>query len=202
MPSWPVAAPTVLGSNCTFNVALWPGFNVSGNVAPTIVKPEPDNVAEVMETGRLPDEVTVIDCVIGAFTAVVPNAIPVELIVSADPLGVSCKANVVELPAAEAVSVAASAVPTVEILALKCAAVAPAGTVTVAGRLTAPTLLAKLTTRPPAAAATLSVTVQGSVPEPAIVVRLQDSAVIAGDPVPLTAMSMGAAMLLLISAEI
>ena len=52
---------------------------------------------------------------------------------------------------------------------------APAGTVTVAGTATAALLLDKLTTKPPVAAAALSVTVQASVPEPVMDALLQES---------------------------
>ena len=32
--NWPNAAPVAVGSNCTFSVTDWPGFKVTGNVAP------------------------------------------------------------------------------------------------------------------------------------------------------------------------
>ena len=35
--SWPDAAPVTTGSNCTLSVTDWPGFKVTGNVAPDIV---------------------------------------------------------------------------------------------------------------------------------------------------------------------
>jgi hypothetical protein len=65
------------------------------------------------------------------------------------------------------------------------ALVALAGTVTVAGNVTAALLLATLTLNPPLGAAAFSVTVQASVPAPVIDVLLQESAVSTGVPVPL-----------------
>jgi hypothetical protein len=65
------------------------------------------------------------------------------------------------------------------------ALVALAGTVTVAGNVTAALLLARLTLNPPLAAAAFSVTVQASVPDPVMDVLLQESAVSTGVPVPL-----------------
>jgi hypothetical protein len=68
------------------------------------------------------------------------------------------------------------------------ALVAPAGTVTVLGTVTAELLLVRFTISPPLGAAVLSVTVQASVPDPVTVPLLQDSAfnaVGAAVPVPL-----------------
>ncbi len=75
-------------------------------------------------------------------------------------------------------------------MAAKLALVAPAGTVTVAGTATALLLLAKLTAKPPLAAAAFSVTVQLSVPAPVNDALVQDRpvkavCVLAVIPVPL-----------------
>ncbi len=75
-----------------------------------------------------------------------------------------------------AVSVAVWAEVTAETLAVKAALVTLAGTVTEAGRVTAGSLLDKLTLRPPLGAAALSVTVQASVPDPVMDNWLQVSA--------------------------
>jgi hypothetical protein len=65
------------------------------------------------------------------------------------------------------------------------ALVAPAGTVTVLGTVTAELLLDRFTLRPPLGAEALSVTVQASVPNPVIAPLLQDSALnAAGTAVP------------------
>ena len=62
--------------------------------------------------------------------------------------------------------------------------VAPVATVTEAGTITAESLLAKLTRKPPLAAAAFSVTVQLSVPTPVIDPLLQLSPLSTGTPVP------------------
>jgi hypothetical protein len=72
------------------------------------------------------------------------------------------------------------------------ALVALAGTVTVAGTVTAVLLLDRLTLRPPLAAAAFSVTVQASLPAPVIDALPQDSALNAAAavaPVPLSPMA-------------
>jgi hypothetical protein len=53
-------------------------------------------------------------------------------------------------------------------MAVKAAVVAPAGTITVAGKAITSVLLVSLTTKPPLGAAALSVMVQVSVPNPVI----------------------------------
>ena len=71
--SWPEAAPVTAGSNCTFSVTDWPGFKVTGNVPPDIVKPVPVNAAELMVTGAVPVEVNVTGCVDAVFSVTLPN---------------------------------------------------------------------------------------------------------------------------------
>jgi hypothetical protein len=46
---------------------------VTGNVAPDTVKPAPVSVAELMVTGPVPVDDSVIDCVDVEFTATLPN---------------------------------------------------------------------------------------------------------------------------------
>jgi hypothetical protein len=75
-----------------------------------------------------------------------------------------------------AVKVVACVVVTDAIFAEKAALMALAGTVTVAGRVTAASLLDRLTLSPPLPAAALRVTVQTSVPEPVIELLAQESA--------------------------
>jgi len=70
----PVAAPVVVGSNCTFSVTVWVGFKVTGNVAPDMVKPVPVSAPELMVTGDVPVEVNVTGSVVGVFTVTLPNA--------------------------------------------------------------------------------------------------------------------------------
>ena len=65
------------------------------------------------------------------------------------------------------------------------ALVAPAGTVTVLGTVTAELLLDRFTISPPLGAEVVSVTVQASVPDPVMAPLLQDSALnAAGAAVP------------------
>ena len=75
-----------------------------------------------------------------------------------------------------AVSVTDSAFPTVDTVAENTVLVALAGTVTVAGTVTAALLLDRFTVRPPDGAAVLSVTVQTSVPEPDMEAPVQATA--------------------------
>jgi hypothetical protein len=73
---------------------------------------------------------------------------------------------------------------TPDTVAVKLPVVAPGATVTVAGTVTAELLLARLTVKPPLAAATFSVTVQLSVPAPVIDPLAQLSPLSTGTPVP------------------
>ena len=57
--SVPAAEPAAVGANVTFSIAVWVGFNVSGNVAPDTVKPVPLIVAELIVNGAVPVEVIV-----------------------------------------------------------------------------------------------------------------------------------------------
>ena len=83
------------------------------------------------------------------------------------------------------------AVITAETVALKVAVVAPAGTVTDAGTVTATLLLARLTASPPVGAAAFTVTVQASVPAPAMELLVQVTADGTGVPVPVRATAPG-----------
>lgn len=63
----------VVGSNCTFRVAVWPGCNVRGGVIPDIVKPVPVIAAELTVTDEPPEEVKITDWVAGEFNGTSPN---------------------------------------------------------------------------------------------------------------------------------
>ena len=63
----------MVGSNCTFTVAVWLGFSVAGKLPPTLVKPAPVIVAELTVTGVVPVEVRVKDCVVAVFTVTLPK---------------------------------------------------------------------------------------------------------------------------------
>jgi len=94
------------------------------------------------------------------------------------------KAKISEMLPSLAVRVAVCVVPTAETVAVKPALVALAGTVTVAGTVTAALLLDKFTLRPALGAAAFSVTVQASVPVPVMDALLQDSDFSSPIPVP------------------
>jgi hypothetical protein len=81
MVSCPVAAPAVEGSKSTSSVSAKPGFKVTGNAAPDIVKPVPLSVPELTVTGAVPTEANVTGCVDAVFMVTLPNATLVGLIV-------------------------------------------------------------------------------------------------------------------------
>jgi hypothetical protein len=166
----------VLGSNCTFRVTAWVGFKVTGNVAPDIVKPVPLSVPELMVTGAVPVEVNVTGSVDAVFTVTLPNGRLAGLTVNVGTAAFSCRAKLLETLPALAVSVTACAVVTDDTVAVNPALVALAGTTTVAGTVTAPLLLVRPTLKPPLPAAVVSVTVQGSLPDPVMDALVQESA--------------------------
>jgi hypothetical protein len=102
-------------------------------------------------------------------------------------------AKISATPSALAVSVAVCIVLTGETLAVKLALVAPAGTATDAGTVTAELLLAKPTVSPPLAAAAFRVTAQRSVPAPVTdrLAQLKELRLVelAAAPVPLSPIS-------------
>jgi hypothetical protein len=71
--SCPLAAPVAVGRNCTCRVIDWVGFNVTGRLGPTIVKPAPVIAAEFTVTGDVPVDVSVNDCVVAVFTVTLPK---------------------------------------------------------------------------------------------------------------------------------
>jgi hypothetical protein len=142
-------------------------------------------------------------------TCTLPKATPVGLRLSVGTAAFSFRAKLfVTLPEL-AVKATAWGVPTDEIVAVKPALVALAGTVTLAGTATAALLLDKLTVSPPLGAAAVNVTVQASVPDPVMDPLLQESVLNADSaawelvaPVPLrlmTAAPLGNALLAMVS---
>ena len=157
-------------------------------MAPDSVKPVPVTVAALTVTAAVPVELSVTVCVEAVFTSTLPNATLVALMLNVGTTEFNCSAKLLETPPALAVSVTACAVVTEDTVAVNPALVAFAGTVTVAGTLTAALLLARLTLKPPLAAAAVSVTVQLSLPDPVMDALLQVSplnAAVADVPVPL-----------------
>jgi hypothetical protein len=75
----PLAAPADVGLNCTCNVVVCCGFNVSGRLAPTIVKLVPVTATELTVTGAVPVDVSVSDCVDGVLSVTLPKLTLEEL---------------------------------------------------------------------------------------------------------------------------
>lgn len=78
----PLAGTAAVGSNCMSIATASPGFRVTGNVAPDIVKPVPLSITEFTVTGPVPTEVNVTGCVDAVLMATLPNAKLVGLIVN------------------------------------------------------------------------------------------------------------------------
>lgn len=70
----PLAAPATVGMKLTRRLTVVPGFSVTGNVAPVMVKPVPDNAAELTVTAAVPDEVRVRVCVEVVLSVTLPKA--------------------------------------------------------------------------------------------------------------------------------
>jgi hypothetical protein len=150
-----------------------------------MVKPVPLSVAELMVTGAVPVELNVTGNVVGVFTVTLPNARVPGLTVNVGTAAFSCNAKLFETLPALAVRVADCAVVTAVTVAVNPALVALAGTTTVAGTVTAASLLVRATLNPPLPAAVLSVTVQASLPDPVSDALLQDKPLsVAGTAVP------------------
>ena len=151
--SCPVKLPAALGVNCTFRIAVWPGFKVIGAVTPECAKPAPVIAIELMVTGEVPDDVSVIDCSAGELIRTLPNGILDALAVRAVLPGPNCTLKLLATPFAVAVRVAVWLVLTAFTFAVKDALIAPEGTVTEAGTVTEELLLASETVNPVSGAA-------------------------------------------------
>ena len=77
-----MAAPVVLGSNCTPRLAVCPGVNVAEKVDPANEKPVPVTDAELTVTDAVPVEVKVTVWVADVFTATLPNPTLAALMLS------------------------------------------------------------------------------------------------------------------------
>lgn len=89
----PVAAPEVVGSNCTCTLTDCPGFRVTGKAAPDIEKPVPVSAAELIVSGEVPEDVSVTDCVAGVLRFTSPNVRSVVLTLRAGASTSSCTAK-------------------------------------------------------------------------------------------------------------
>lgn len=158
---------------------------MSGNVAPETVNPLPVSDAEFTIRAAVPVEVSVIDCVTSEPTFTLPKVKEELLALRVGTDAANCTAKLCAALPALAVSVTFCAEVTEEIVAVKPAVLAPAGTFTDAGTVTALLLLARLTVNPPEAAAAFNVTTQLSVPAPVIEPLVQLRAESTGTPEPL-----------------
>jgi len=208
--SWPDATPALVGSNPTVRVVDCPGLRVTGKLIPDRLKPAPVNVAELMVTSAAPVEVRVSNCVTGVLTATLPKATLAALTLRPGEATPNSRGKPTEVPSALAVNVTACGLETAPIVAEKLALVAPAATVTDAGTVTNELLLARFTVNPPLSAASFSVTLQGSLPEPSIEafvqeIALRDGGGVAAAPIPLrptTAVPLVAESLLIVSCPV
>jgi len=116
--SWPVTGPAAEGRNCTLSVAVWLGFNVSGNGAPDNVNPVPVSAAALTVTGSVPVDVKVTDCVAAVFTATSSKTKLLVLTLRMSDAALNCSGTVIELPPELAVKIADCVVDTDDILAV------------------------------------------------------------------------------------
>ena len=185
--SCPISAPAAPGANCRLNVVVCPGASVTGRPWLVMAKPAPVRDAALTVTGIVPVDERTNGCVTAELTGTVPKARLLALIPRMGIAAPSSTANVCATPPTLAVNVAACTVVTGEMLALKVALLAPVGTVTDAGTVTALSLLARATFRPPLAAVAFSVTVHVSLEAPVTDPITQFSPVSIGTPMPLKA---------------
>ncbi len=161
----PLTAPAAAGSKPIVNVAVWPGFNVTGVLKPNTVNPAPVTDTPLIVRAAVPEEVSVNDFVADAFSNSLPNATLGELRLSTAAVAFSCRPTVFDTPPAVAVNAAVWVELTAAAAAVNPALDAPAATVTEAGTVTALLLLVKLTVVA-LAAADVSDTVQASLTAP------------------------------------
>jgi len=71
--SFPVAAPAVVGRNCSCTVTDWFGLSVTEELPETMVKPAPLIDTESSVTAEVPDDVSVTEPVAAEFTVTLPK---------------------------------------------------------------------------------------------------------------------------------
>jgi hypothetical protein len=153
-------------------------LRVAGRLPPDTENPVPVIKSELMVTGAVPLEVTVTDLVTALPTATFPNDKDAALTLKEGTAAFSWIATPFDDLFALASTVAACEVLTEATFAVNEVAVAPAGTVMLAGTVTALLLLVKVTPRPPAGAAELSETVHVVVLAPVNELPLHENALI------------------------
>ena len=85
-------------------MAVWVGFNVTGKLPATMVKPVPVMEAELTVTGEVPLEVRVTVCVVGEFTVTLPKlrfAVLIDNCGLGAAVPVPLRATIAVLPVAE-----------------------------------------------------------------------------------------------------
>jgi hypothetical protein len=118
---------------------------VIGNPPPETENPVPEIESELMVTATVPLEVRVTDLLTAVPTATLPNAREVVLRLSAGVAAFSCSPKLFDELFEAAVSVTVCVVVTEATLAVKDALDAPDATVMLAGVVTVPALLARVT---------------------------------------------------------
>jgi len=186
--SVPLAEPVAVGSNVSVTLSAWPGFSVAGRLTADAENPPPETATELTVTGAVPVEDSVTVCVVALFTTTAPNAILLAFTLKVGVAAFNCSDTVRDELPDPAVSVTDCAVVTADTLAVKDALVEDAGTVMEGGTVTAPSLLTRLTLRPPVGAEPDRLTVHESESEPVIDVLPQLTPLTVGAtevPVPL-----------------
>jgi hypothetical protein len=153
---------------------------VVGKLPPETENPVPVIESELIVTATVPLEVTVTDFVTAVFTETLPNDSELALRLNAGAAAFSCRAKVRDEAFALADNVAACDVLTEATLAVNDVVDAPEGTVTLAGTVTALSLLDTLTPSPPDGAAELNDTVQAVEPAPVNELLPHENALIEG----------------------
>jgi hypothetical protein len=135
-----------VGSNPTSSEVVCPGFNVIGSVAPSSLNPTPDTVAPLMRSGAVPVELKAMLRVTPCpFTTTPPNETDVVPTDSNGTTAFNFRLNCVDVPHWLAVRVTVRAVDTGDTAAENGALVLLAGIVTIAGTVTAGSLLDSFT---------------------------------------------------------
>ena len=151
-----------------------------GKLPPETENPVPEIESELMVTTAVPLEVTVTDFETAVPTETLPKASEDALRVRAGVAAFNCRAALCEDEFEVAVRVAVWAVVTEATVAVKAAVEAPAATVTLAGTVTALSLLASVTTWPLVGAAPDRLTEHESEAAPVIEVVPQETALTDG----------------------
>lgn len=153
---------------------------MAGKLPPETENPVPVIESDFIATATVPLAVTVTDFVTAVPTKTFPNGSEVALRLNAGTAAFSCKAKVRDVELELAANVAACDVLTEATLAVNDAADAPEATITLAGTVTALSLLDRVTLNPLDGAAELSDTVHAVEPAPVNELLPHENALIEG----------------------